>query len=516
MNPQSQNSLIKSKTFFLSGQWFFISFMVFLASVFFVFENKFTFTIIVFSLFFPTFIVATFLFLGFFDCVYLFQKYFKDVKNKCKECGNENPPLYVCPKCNEPCKLEPSIYGLFNTFCLSTDCGYKLPTTYLRREKLGKVCSKPNCQKGLDHSYQGKVSEFPFAIAGPASCGKTTFLYSATSSFKDGFAKTNNIGVNFGTTSDRDAFNSMIAEFKKGKTLDATVRGTPKAISFNIDYECESNRRNKLIQIFDASGEQFTGGEDFLINNHFIQDYKGIFLIIDPFGEARVSNGGVGGFSKKEIESNRPAHKKSIDCLIRLKNVFEKLNGVGKKINVPIAVIVTKVDQFQKICDLIKKSQNLSKEYDDFSDAAIDAESHSSVIRKFLLKDLGLNNFISIVEQSCTKVSYFGVSSLGRPYKFSDNRKFNSFGVQAPLIWLFEQCHVFNDEEFEKGFRAVHFNFIKEPNLFLMSLVLTALCCLLILFFIMPLLLSALVIGIPFIGLSILYFYMFYNFVYFG
>lgn len=502
-------------TYFLSFNWFLFcgGLICFNFLLDLIFNIPGLATIGLVSAIFPTIMVV--LILAYFLFADIFNLFAKKIYHTCPRCSSQEPPFYICPDCHQNIKgLRPSIYGVFQAQC--DHCGYYLPTTDNGgRGTLKKVCSE--CKSDMIHSQLGKQSEYRFGIAGARSSGKTTLMTSAIAALKEEFGHENGIDISFGCSEEEREFKLKNQLLEKGRVLDQTARSFPKALTISLTSE---NGINSLIYIYDAAGEDFTEDEDRL-EKHPIHLYDGILLVVDPFGESGVRAGLVGKLDSEEINSNRPAEVNAAEVAGRLINVLERVLkvGVGKKIPLPLAIVTTKIDAFDSLSSI--KRNPFGGWYYSLTAAANDAEYYSLKIRDFLQK-AELGNFIRLVESRFARVGYFGVSSLGRTDDAYSGSAFKSFGVSAPFVWLcYYSGSLTDNDSWERAFANAHINFFRSlrgtegPKLAKLSrwiffiFILLSIFIVTLIILIMPPLLFALSVGIPVLGLLILYGWLF-------
>jgi hypothetical protein len=133
------------------------------------------------------------------------------------------------------------------------------------------------------------------------------------------------------------------------------------------------------------------------------------------------------------------AHPERI--LERLLELFERRHGlhllsrfgVGNKINVPIAITVSKVDVLSPIVDP-GSPLNIAGEHQNALNLT-DAQSVSTEVSRYLRRWIG-SNFCNNIESSFSQFQYFGVSSLGHQPDAQHPVVTNPLRVEDPFLWL--------------------------------------------------------------------------------
>ena len=383
--------------------------------------------------------VLAFVFIGLLRGEGLIKYSFRKIGFTCPHCSHHGLPHFRCPTCQA---IHPNLQsGLAGVFCTPCPNGHLLPTAdVLGRLRLPMVC--PRCLQDMSGVLLGDRSEFKIAIVGATRSGKTNVLYAALWQLIEVFGPRNDVVITFGSTVEEQAFNYVVDRLRHGEPMPKTPPlDIPKAISIGLS----DGDRQCTLHLYDAAGEDFE--DEASLDKHPIGTYDGILFVIDPFAEEGVLDGILDPLERQEAGKAFPASQPASVILGRLINVLERRFRLspGKRILMPIAVTVTKVDVFGlgKKRDLGNNS--LHGNYASMKSASNRAEMESERVRELLL-EAGLGNLVQIFEARFESCEYFAVASLcpiAKPKANGD--AFRPRGVLAPFIWLCSETNALSD-----------------------------------------------------------------------
>ena len=369
----------------------------------------------------------------------------------CPRCSTRQVPYFRCAECAELIEdLGPTTCGVFRARCGS--CGNWLPTIGSARLQLDKVCKNDRCSADLDHSELGKRAEYRIAIVGAKSSGKSNLMISSIWHFEEQFAPLNNVKMRFENQAEETAYRMYVNALKEGRVMSKTI-SAPVPRAFTLSFRT-SDGKGGVLYLYDAAGEDFEDEEQ--LAGHPIEDYDGILLVVDPLAEEIIRQTAEQESSEQDVAAAYPSPIEASEILGRLLNVLERAHGtrVGRKFNLPIAVVVTKVDACGLSAKVSIALDNPARRFRSMAVAALHAEAASHEIRVFLRRN-GLGNLVRIVDRFA-RPAYFGVSALGRSVGW-DPTPFEPRGVVAPLLWLCYQTDALSDRDFiDRAFINTH------------------------------------------------------------
>jgi GTPase SAR1 family protein len=235
----------------------------------------------------------------------------KSVQSRCGSCKRKSlVPVFYCPQCGlDHRRLTPGKYGVFKRKC---SCGTRLPTTFLTgRSRLEATC--PYCAVELAASG---AKQLGLQLVGGVACGKTTFLATFWSLYKEKLAAA---GVDF-EQHPADDF-AKLEEWRQSGT-ESTLDTNAMMYSL-VHGGCQ-------FTIYDIAGEAFSDLSNSVQQQQF-QYCEGVLFIADPTAPPEAAT----------------------DTLAKFVNEFKRLRGshAAKMSDVPIAVVISKADLFPQIAD---------------------------------------------------------------------------------------------------------------------------------------------------------------------
>ncbi|AKA68370.1 TRAFAC clade GTPase domain-containing protein [Clostridium scatologenes] len=233
-------------------------------------------------------------------------------------------PYYLCPNCGRIHKnLVSGPYGILKRKC---SCGEIIASANISgRHRLSAVC--PVCLK------KSEVKEIPsacIAFIGEEASGKTTFIYSIIHYLLN----SKKWNVEFLDSMKKEGFNNVnewscnLENLKEHRIL------------YNIFISSKENFIKKLLYIYDTKGENFNSISR-IITQKYYKYVNALVFIVDPLCIDEVIEGEFVKNEFKELSS-----KNINDLLDRFIISMKKLCEIeaDEKINVPIAVVINKMD----------------------------------------------------------------------------------------------------------------------------------------------------------------------------
>lgn len=346
-------------------------------------------------------------------------------------------PGYVCPSCGRIHKdLIPGKTGLVVARC---ECGKFLPSVLSTgRSKLDGVC--PGCEKPLATTG---AKEFTLQLIGANKSGKTAYL----AAFQHMYRATNKNGHSIELLPfPREQFEDLEKMFMNGMVLESSKTSIA---TYSIVHNCSDGSKDNLV-VYDIPDEALMNGvyEQNPLNFAYSD---GILIILDPTAvrSVRAENEKKGQHVPEKSYSDNEAETE--DIIIEFIQQFSRLSNrsSSKKIKIPVAVIVNKVDlkavnsKIGRDAIAYKFKANPSLYKGNYADA------RNEICRNYIIS-LGMANAINNLESVFPNVQYFAVSAMG--HIFQEGQPFVPIDVIEPIAWVAAQ----NNSKLSSLLKASH------------------------------------------------------------
>jgi hypothetical protein len=333
------------------------------------------------------------------------------------DCGQAGLPIHICTCGAGYDDLLPSFYGIFYHTCRHGANLIKLPTMdFLGRKQLPRLCR--HCKRPLVLCSFGELPEWPIAVVGGPSSGKTLFLRQATRRLLEVLSGPPGGQIRIDAEAQQRKFEQDCRALDRGQVAAKTGGSVMQAVAVAIRVP---NGPRCLLYLYDAPGE------DFMVVRRFgrkqnVPHLAGILLLVDPLSfpalaeHARRLGAGV-------KVSETPLQEV---VAVLVAGVSQgQARQAEDKCAVPLAVVLAKTDVLP---------------VDEYSYLAGLGEvkgrpATAGQCREALLR-LGAGNSVRALEQKFQAVRYFACSALGRFPDPRDTRPFHAIGVAEPLLWL--------------------------------------------------------------------------------
>lgn len=316
-----------------------------------------------------------------------------------------------------------------------------------RRAAFIRLC--PVCHNPIPHSAE-EGSDTIFTVLGPRGAGKSHYVAVLIDQLRNPFS------AEFGSTltpaSDRTTVKYRNEYYKRlfeeGRTLpSATPYDDERAARDPLIYYLRLDKgkppRSCTLAFFDTAGEDLDSVErvDALNIGSFVAAASGIIYLVDPLQIPYVN-------ARINVEDKPDASPDVGDRLGYIADILRSRKGLrpGDRIDVPLAVVLTKADVLMK-----------GPEDDEEEEVLLGPESSVRVMRRrgtydernfdevgaeveeYLRRTVS-EGFIQAVDRF-SKHEYFAVSALGSsPSGEAIPRGIAPFRVEDPLIWLLNTC----------------------------------------------------------------------------
>lgn len=357
------------------------------------------------------------------------------------ECGSchrrVGSPAYSCPSCSALHRqLIPGPLGVFSHVCR---CGEPLKTLLvLKKWKLRAYCQHEGCKNPLPEKGLTAPTVHIPVVAGPAA-GKTVYMMASVASLKTQAEDSSDRSVfEFADPRAEKEYHGRLSALKQ-----ATFEGIKKTLSeisvqaFNIYIGPENSTRRRLLYLYDAAGERYQTS-DGVATFRFLGHTEGVILIVDPFSFEVVRR-----FVKSDVLAGlRHSEADADEVLGRFAQTLRENLSVGtdRKLNVPVAVVLTK-------CDGLLAVSDVPHPYDEIGNAAGDLTKRairSDAVRHWLESTAGQHSLVATLENTFERCGYFSVSALdaftikARP-SGRTRTQIRHDDTAGPLLWLLDK-----------------------------------------------------------------------------
>jgi Double-GTPase 2 len=325
-------------------------------------------------------------------------------------------PAFRCPKCGEiHHDIRAGRQGAFFRRC---GCDQLLTTTVLRAAT-GMVAVCQRCGRPL-HSGSAVLTNVVVPVFGPASAGKTRFVYAGM------VALARHLAALGGTL--RAVGQESEATFAEAQTIIDTGRQTAKTRegpAAAITVRVGTGRRKAMLYLYDAAGESF-GDRAKTVELTHLADTEGLVFILDPFSIPEVVS--ELRADRSALDDAQPAHlDPELAYLITVQWLGDQQVPLAR---MPLAVAVVKADLLREL----------------HPGTGLDPDATSEDIEQWLLSKR-VDNFVEGAKRDFGEVRFFLVSSLD-DISTLDGRA-SPTSPARPLLWLLERSGMTVQQEKE-------------------------------------------------------------------
>jgi hypothetical protein len=307
-----------------------------------------------------------------------------------------------------------------------------------------RIC--PKCHSQLPVQF-GMVNSELIAMAGASDSGKTVFMTVLVHELKG------RIGDRLGTTvmdaddETRKRFAPLYEDelYTRHRMIQTTQRasrlnGRVPPLVFRFSARAKglvSDRINQtMLSFFDTAGEDFRKSDEIEKNVRYLASGSGIILLLDPLQMDGARQHVRPGTPLPVIG---PDHESPVAILERVTELLLRRQGRRSRIDIPIAVVFTKMDALWHVLD---DASSLRK--DPPQGAAFDTLDSLDVHQEMrhLLRDWQGAQIDGILDKFYPRHRYFGVSALGHPPTMEQrvaDTGIQPYRVTDPLLWLLSE-----------------------------------------------------------------------------
>lgn len=276
---------------------------------------------------------------------------------------------------------------------------------------------------------------FSVALLGAKASGKSNYIGVLVNEIKTKMSSSFNCILNTAASSESKRYYDDYYYrplFKEGYVVQATSNEIIPPLIFPLRFLDKKNRIKNVaaLSFYDTAGENLDSHENIHIKNRYIPNANGIILLLDPLQIPAVREKLEGKVALPEQNTD------TTDLIAQVKQAIRDVKKSTKNINIPLALVFTKLDVLQEF-DILDQDSILREESEHVRRGVFVEEDYKIV--KSEINTL-LENFAGELEQELkefTTYSLFGVSALGsNPNGPALGGKIHPCRVLDPLLWL--------------------------------------------------------------------------------
>ncbi|MFJ2621482.1 hypothetical protein [Glutamicibacter sp. NPDC087344] len=298
-----------------------------------------------------------------------------------------------------------------------------------------RIC--PCCHSLLPFSLDNNSPLF--GLIGVRNSGKTVMLSILHKELLRNVARRfnaaiDNPGGSSGLARDLDLFEQNMSQEGGRLPAQTAASGARKKLPAVYEWKYSRNRKTSatIFSFYDSAGEDISQQERAL-EQQYLGQASGMIMLLDPFSfPENIMKAKAVGAAVSNADSPETALD-SITYLLQTENRVKR----NKKIEVPLAIVVSKIDAFM---DEVPPNHPL-RQRGDTGNTFDELESqniHDHMVS--LIAHWGGDNLLRKLEENYKNFRIFGVSALGAEpdYKSStvNSRGLLPHRVADPLLWL--------------------------------------------------------------------------------
>lgn len=356
---------------------------------------------------------------------------------------------FLCPRCFEEISENDIEYICSNQSARDNCQMAKNRTPQHPADPKHPVCSEcgkpmirricPKCGGELPRNI-GSSESYPIAIIGGKETGKSNYIGVLIDVLKNKVGRTYECALQAcgdrTITRYREEFYNPI--FNKKMCVMGTDSGEVDPLMYLLLFRKKGGFFHKEktesvnLTFFDTAGENLDNLDSMQTYNRYLTHSSGIILLLDPLQLPYVR-------SELQGKIRLPEQNTDVnDILTRTIRIIRDGKNIpdNKKIDIPIAIVFTKIDAVESLLDpsscLKNDSTHVQNGYFDKIDFNDENQEMQSLVSQWLGD--GLNRE---VELAFNKYAFFGLSSLGsNPDMNNQIPKLRPFRVADPFLWL--------------------------------------------------------------------------------
>lgn len=343
----------------------------------------------------------------------------------------------LCPKCFTKSPVADLPYG-----CANSDCSREaVPTTVEGRDTQCSACQQPMTMRFCpDCGFQLSVGKdsaesLPLSIVGTQGSGKSHYLSVLINEIRHSVGKAYNCSLYpLGGDDTILQYEKYYYDplFLEKETLQSTVQDMIRPLMYSLVFNEEASGKTCNLTFYDACGENFSNERIMANYNRSVFNSRGILFLVDPSQLPGLRE----EFQQRGLPVSEEDFSAQLGRTIQLIRQGRGLDNLNNKIDIPIAICVTKMDLVRQRLDassfLRYPSRHLQQD-------AYELVDHNACHMEMeaLLNNWQANELINQVKSQFEHTAFFGISALGNaPATDGTVSHVTPFRVSDPFLWL--------------------------------------------------------------------------------
>ena len=351
--------------------------------------------------------------------------------------------MITCPNCFRRSAAEE-----YHFSCTFADCpkkGVIIAPGDVVYDSGRPVC--PECKSGLSERLcpscgyavteeSEDVPSVPISIVGAEGSGKSNYLSVAVDQLRRVMSKAYDCSLYpLGGDDTISHYDSRYYRplFVGGQCLSSTRQEEVVPLLYSLIFSgVPTAGRSCNLTFYDACGENFKSEKIMADYNRSVYNCRGILFFIDPFQipavreQVKATGRTVGGEDPGTLLSRT----------IHLIRQGEGKKNIKRKIDIPIAICITKIDAVRPLLDpssfLLYPSRHLKKPRFDLPDFGSTGREVQSLLESWAAADI-----VKLATSHFSDCGFFALSSLGSPPGEKNNiNHLAPHRVLDPLLWV--------------------------------------------------------------------------------
>lgn len=359
----------------------------------------------------------------------------------------------TCPKCFARHPADRCVYICANNACDKSDTELT-PDAVLHAPSGEPVC--PACREALGQkrcpscgyelcSGDGAAGSLGISIVGASGAGKSNFLSVLINSMKNETGKTLGSALYpLGGDNTIEAYTRQYYQplYVHGQCIESTDQEDIGPLEYSLVFSGDGNSGKTCnLTFYDACGANFESVRAMEQWGRSIYHSGGILFLVDPSQFPVVRDQLI-------VQGKRVLDVDPVALLSRTIHLIRSGSGkhnIRKKIDIPIAICLTKLDTVRHLLDassfLRQEARHLyNGKFDPVDFRSCDLEAHS------LIESWGGSELISHLVSQFSTYAFFGFSALGSaPGDAGQIHHIAPHRVTDPLLWLLWKRRVIRD-----------------------------------------------------------------------